>query len=391
MDFNLSEIQLAWQKEVRQFLAENVTVALKEELRTYEDREMGPLEIEFKKKCAIRGWNKLNWPVEEGGLNLTEMEKFILNEEFLYAGAPMANDTASSIVAPSLFRFGTEENKNLFLGSILKGEMTFALGYSEPEAGTDLASLKTSAVLENEEWIINGQKSWNTYGHRTTHQWLAVRTGEVDSRHKGISLFIVPNDAEGLSMTRQYTWGDHTTNEVFFENVRVPKDYLIGEVNEGWKILTAALDYERVMMGEVAVPRKIYEDTIKFASSTILDGEKLIDREDVLAKLIDLEIELEIGQLFGYQAASKLDEGKDLSADASMMKIFATELYTMSANTSTEILESFGQLNWRDSDAPQSGEIEQLYRLAPFHRFGGGTNEVQRNIVAQRGLGLPRK
>lgn len=391
MNFNLSEQQKQWQAEVRMFLAENVTPELQEELRIHEDKEMGPLEIAFKKKCAKRGWNKLNWPIEEGGLNLTEMEKFILNEEFLYAGAPMANDTASSIVAPSLFRFGTEKNKELFLSPILQGQMTFALGYSEPEAGTDLASLTTTAVRDGDEWVLNGQKTWNTYGHRTTHQWLAARTGDETSRHRGISLFIVPNDAEGLSMTRQYTWGDHTTNEVFMENVRVPKDYLIGEVNEGWKILTYALDFERVMMGEVAVPRRAYDDSLQFVASTLLDGECILDRADVMEKIIDLEIELEIGQLFGYQAASKLDEGADLSADASMMKVFATELYTKAANLGTTIMETYGILNWRDSEAPFGGSLEQLYRLAPFHRFGGGTNEVQRNIVAQRGLCLPRK
>ncbi|PKC51410.1 acyl-CoA dehydrogenase/oxidase C-terminal [Rhizophagus irregularis] len=183
-------------------------------------------------------------------------------------------------------------------------------------------------------------------------------------------MFIVPNDAPGLTMTRQYTWGDHTTNEVFFDNVRVPKDYLIGQINEGWKILTTALDFERVMMGEVAVPRRAYDDTLKFAAKTVLDGELLIDRPE---------------------AASKLDEGVDLSADASMMKVYATELYTKVADNGTQIMESFGQLNWRNTDAPAEGTVEHLYRLAPFHRFGGGTNEVQRNIVAQRGLGLPRK
>jgi 3-oxocholest-4-en-26-oyl-CoA dehydrogenase alpha subunit len=391
MNFNLTDQQKDWQKEVRAFLNENVTRELQEELREHEDKEMGPLEIAFKKKCAARGWNRLNWPIEEGGLNLTEMEKFILNEEFLYAGAPMVNDTASSIVAPSLFKYGTEANKNLFLGPILKGEMTFALGYSEPEAGSDLASLKTTATLDGDEWIINGQKTWNTYGHRTTHQWLAARTGDEHSRHRGISLFIVPNDAEGLSMTRQYTWGDHTTNEVFLENVRVPKDYLIGEVNKGWIILTGALDFERIMMGEVAVPRRAFDDALQYASITTLDGELLLNRPDVMEQLIDLEIELEIGQLFGYQAASKLDEGGDLSSDASMMKVFATELYTKSSHLATTIMESFGVLNWKDKEAPFGGANEQLYRLAPFHRFGGGTNEVQRNIVAQRGLGLPRK
>ncbi len=391
MDFNLTEAQLEWQKEVRTFLNEHVTPQLLEELREHEDKKMGPKEIEFKKMCADRKWNKINWPVEEGGLNLSEMEKFILNEEFLYALAPQVNDTASSIVAPSLFKFGTEENKELFLPPILNSEMSFALGYSEPEAGTDLASLKTKAVLDGDEWVINGQKTWNTFGHRVTHQWLAARTGDESSRYKGISMFIVPNDTPGLTMTRQDTWGDHTTNEVFLENVRIPQNYLIGELNGGWRVLTSALDFERVMMGEVAVPRRAYDDTVTFAAQTELDGELLIDRPDVIAKLAELEIELEIGQLFGYQAATKLDEGVDLSEDASMMKVYATELYTKVSDIGTQIMEGHGQLNWRNTDAPAGGTVEHLYRLAPFHRFGGGTNEVQRNIVAQRGLGLPRK
>lgn len=391
MLFQLTSEQLKWKQEVCAFLDELITPEFLQELREHEDKDLGPLERNYRKEIAKRGWNRINWTKEQGGLELTEMEKLILNEEFLYAGAPLANGVASSIVAPAIFRFGTDENKEDWLPRIKNNEVEFGLGYSEPNAGTDLASLTTKAILDGDEWVINGQKTWNTFGHRVSHQWLAVRTDSNLPKHKGISMFIVPNDAPGVTMVAQRTWGEHTTNEVFFDNVRVPKRNLIGQLNQGWTILTNALDHERVMMGETAVPRRAYHDIVQYCQNTVIDGELLFNKPEVRTRLAELEMDLEIGLLFCYRGASMLDAGHDISAEASMMKVFGTELYTKVADYGLQIFEMYGQLNRDDAMAPVRGTVEHLYRLAPFHRFGGGTNEVQRNIVAQRGLGLPRK
>lgn len=391
MNFQLTDKQLEWKQEVKEFIKEIVTPELLAEVEENEDRMPGKLEKEYKRKIAEKGWTAINWPIEYGGLGLTAVEKFIFNEEFRYAGAPYPLGAAASIVAPSLFKYGTEENKAHWLPQIIAGEVDFALSYSEPNAGTDLASLQTTAFLDGDEWVVNGQKTWNTVGHRVSHQWAAVRTDLEAAKHKGISVMIIPNDAPGVTLVKQTTWGEHTTNEVFFDNVRIPQNHLIGPLNQGWRILTSALDDERVMMGSSAQLRRTFDDLIKYCKRTVRDGELLISRPEIRMQLAELHMDLEVALLFGYRGATMIDSGKEVSSQASMMKVFSTELFTKLADYGLQITEMYGQLNKEDSDAPLFGRLEHLYRLAPFHRFGGGTNEVQRNIIAQRGLALPRK
>jgi len=390
LHFKLTSEQLKWQKEVRDFLKEVVTPELLKEVEEHEDKEPGPLEKEYKRKIAEKGWMGISWPKEYGGLEKSAVEQFIFIEELRYAGAPHPFGAGVSIVAPAIFKFGTEENKRDWIPPIIRGEIDFALGYSEPNAGTDLASLQTRAVLDGDEWVINGQKIWNTFGHRVSHQWAAVRTDPQAPKHKGISIIIIPNNAPGVTLVKQKTWGNHTTNEVFFENVRVPKNHLIGEVNQGWKILVSALDSERIAMGSSAQIRRVFDDLVKYCRHTVIDGELLIRKPEVRMRLAELYVDLEVALLFGYRGANLIDVGRDASAEASMMKVFATELMTKVADYGMQITEMYGQLNKNDEFAPLQGRLEHLYRLAPFHRFGGGTNEIQRNIIAQRGLGLPR-
>ncbi|MFB3168545.1 acyl-CoA dehydrogenase family protein [Neobacillus sp. 179-C4.2 HS] len=391
MQFHLTPEQLAWQQEVRNFLKEVVTPELLKEVEEHEDKAAGPLEREYYKRIAEKGWKAMNWSKEYGGLERTAVEQFIFNEEFMYAKAPYPLGGEVSITAPSIMKYGTEENKKIWLPKIMEGEVTTALSYSEPNAGTDLASLQTSAVQDGDEWVINGQKTWNTIGHRVSHQWAAVRTDPSAPKHKGISIIIIPNDAPGVTLVKQHTWGNHTTNEVFFDNVRVPKENLIGNVNQGWMILTGALDHERIVMGSSGQIRRIFDDLVKHCRHTVVDGELLINRPDVRSKLAELYTDLEVARLFGFRGASMIDQGKDCSSEASMMKVYATELRTKIADFGMQIVGMYGQLNKHDELAPLLGALEHQYRLAPFHRFGGGTNEVQRNIVAQRGLRLPRR
>ncbi len=393
MDFRLNAEQQAWRDEVREFLRENVTQELRDEGKGGElslSVNQGPATMGFRRKVVEKGWFGLNWPKEYGGLEKTAMEQLIMMEEFDRAGAPNLSLTLTSL-GPTIIRFGTDENKREWLPKIIQGDVELALGYSEPDSGTDLASLQTRAVLDGDEWVINGQKIWNSGGHISTHEWLAVRTDPDAPKHKGISVIIVPIDSPGIEVHPLWTWGDVRTNQTFFTDVRVPKENLIGEMNRGWYYIAAALDFERVAIGSFhGSLLKAYEAMVQYAKSTIVDGALLANRPGVRRKLAELARDLELAQLFGYRTAAMIDAGLVPNREASQQKIFTTELQTKFANLGTQILEMSGQLDRYDPNAPFYGVMEHLYRKAPFLRFGGGTNEVQRNIVAQRGLGLPR-
>ena len=393
MDFRLNAEQQAWRDEVREFLRENVTQELRDEGKGGElslSVNQGPATMGFRRKVVEKGWFGLNWPKEYGGLEKTAMEQLIMMEEFDRAGAPNLSLTLTSL-GPTIIRFGTDENKREWLPKIIQGDVELALGYSEPDSGTDLASLQTRAVLDGDEWVINGQKIWNSGGHISTHEWLAVRTDPDAPKHKGISVIIVPIDSPGIEVHPLWTWGDVRTNQTFFTDVRVPKENLIGEMNRGWYYIAAALDFERVAIGSFhGSLLKAYEAMLQYAKSTIVDGALLANRPGVRRKLAELARDLELAQLFGYRTAAMIDAGLVPNREASQQKIFTTELQTKFANLGTQILEMSGQLDRHDPNAPFYGVMEHLYRKAPFLRFGGGTNEIQRNIVAQRGLGLPR-
>lgn len=393
MDFRLNPEQQAWRDEVREFLRENVTDALREEGKGGElslSVNQGPATMAFRRKVVEKGWFGLNWPKEYGGLEKTAMEQLIMMEEFDRVGAPNLSLTLTSL-GPTIIRFGTDENKREWLPKIIQGDVELALGYSEPDSGTDLASLQTRAVLDGDEWVINGQKIWNSGGHISTHEWLAVRTDPDAPKHKGISVIIVPIDSPGIEVHPLWTWGDVRTNQTFFTDVRVPKDNLIGEMNRGWYYIAAALDFERVAIGSFhGSLLKAYETMVKYVKTTVVDGSLLANRPGVRRKLAELARDLELAQLFGYRTAAMIDSGLVPNREASQQKIFTTELQTKFADLGTQILEMSGQLDRFDPNAPFHGVMEHLYRKAPFLRFGGGTNEIQRNIVAQRGLGLPR-
>ena len=392
MEFRLSPEQEKWQETVRQFLRDAMTPEFRAELKESEGGELfqGPLEKEFWLKVAERGWLGLNWPKEYGGLEKTAVEQLILLREFARHGTPPLSLTITSL-APTVMRFGTEENKAAWIPRIVSREVEFALGYSEPDAGTDLASLQTKAVLDGDEWVINGQKIWNTHGHRCTHEWLAVRTDPDAPKHKGISVIIVPIDSPGIEIQPIWTWGDMRTNQVFFDDVRVPKENLIGEANRGWYYIASALDLERIAIGAfTAELERMLTELVDYCKRTVVDGEVLANKPSVRSTIATLDRDLEIAWLFSMRTATMIDAGLVPNKEASMQKFYGTELQTRMADVGMRIQGLSGQLDKRDPLAPIEGEFERGYRKAPPGRFGGGTNEVQRNIVAQRGLGLPR-
>jgi 3-oxocholest-4-en-26-oyl-CoA dehydrogenase alpha subunit len=371
MDFALDQQHQAWVKEVREFLRAEFDTEAEDEARRRGGESSGPVLRKFRAKMAERGWLALTWPVEYGGSGRTTFDQFLLMDEFAYWGAP-AIDLTASAVAPTIMRFGTEEQKKRWLPAILSGEVECAIGYSEPDAGSDLASLRTSARRDGDAWVVNGEKLWNTGAEFATHEWLVVRTDADAPKHKGLSVIMVPIDAPGVAVQPILTWGGIRTNAVHFSDVRVDADALIGAENDGWRYVTTALDFERVSIGVTGGLRRLYDETLRCVTSTEVD---------VRHQLAAMSAQIELARLLNYRAAWIVDQGLMPNAEASMTKVVTTELQ---ASLSAAVLEIVPP----DSFAAELAR--HMYRQAPYLRFGGGTNEIQRDIIAQRGLGLPR-
>jgi len=390
MRYEYTPEQQAWREEVRRFLRTAVTPALAAEMREAGNEGDGPLARAFHQRMFEKRWWGIGWPKEFGGLGRSAVDQYIFGEEMAAAGAP-AMRLAITSVAPTILRVGTEEQKARWIPRILRGEIDFAVAYSEPDAGTDLAALKTRAVLDGDEWLINGQKIWNTGAHTASHNWVAVRTEPEAPKHKGVSMLIVPMDRPGITVQPLWTWSNIRTNAVFFEDVRVPRDHLVGERGMGFYYAMMALDFERVMLGSVGMLRRYLDELVAFVRRTRRDGRAVGTIPWVRRALADLEMRVEVGRQIGLLNAWLIDQGVVPTKEGSMAKVYVTELNAHLASVGMEILGLAGQLAPDDPAAPLHGRLQWLYTTAPMQRFGGGTNEIQRAIIAQRGLGLPRK
>ncbi|OBI77606.1 acyl-CoA dehydrogenase family protein [Mycobacterium sp. E740] len=388
MDFELDDEQRAWVAEVRQFLAEHATSALKAEILEHGLEYQGGEVTAFRRKIGEKGWFGLNWPTDYGGLGLTALHQHLLMSEFEYAGVPGPDLTVTS-VAPMIMRHGTEQNKKEFLPGIARGEIVCALGYSEPNAGTDLAGLRTRAVRDGDEWVINGSKIWNSGAQRSTHEWLCVRTDPDAPRHRGISVIMVPIDSPGIEIHPLYAWSGYRTNETFFRDVRIPVTNLIGEENAGWTYITGALDHERGALTTPGDLRRAVEDLVALAGSSLRDGSVPADDPVFRRRLAAVEADVEVATLMGYEAASLLDSGRIPTVEVSVEKIFTSELRQRIADLALDLLGPDGLMAYRSAGAPFGGFFERLYRVSPLMRFGGGTNEVLRDVIAQRGHKMP--
>lgn len=394
MDFELDHDQRAWIREVRAFLEENVTAELRAEMAEH-DLEFPQGEVTaFRRKIGDRGWFGLNWPTEYGGLGLSPIHQHLLMSEFEYWGVPGPDLTVTS-VAPMIMRHGTEQNKAEFLPMIARGDLICAVGYSEPDAGTDLASLRTRAVLEpgaepgQGEWVINGAKTWNSGAQRATHEWLCVRTDPDLPKHKGISVVIVPIQHPGVEIRPLIAWSGFRTNEAFFDDVRVPETNLIGEVNKGWRYITGALDLERGALTNAGDLRRAVEDLIALARHPRHDGSVAWDDPVVRRRIAQLDADVEVATLMGFEASSMLADDTIPTLQVSTEKIFTSELRQRIADTALDVLGAEALLAHRSPGAALGGKFERLYRTAPLLRFGAGANEVLRDVIAQRGHGMP--
>ena len=388
VDVGLDAVQRSWVTEIREFLSEAVTPALEAEFAEQGLERIGGEVSAFRRAVGSKGWFGLTWPKEFGGLGLGAMHQHLLMREFEYRGVPGPDLTVTS-VAPMIIRHGTAENKREFLPPIARGELTCAVGYSEPEAGTDLASLRTRAVRDGDEWVINGSKIWNSGAQRSTHEWLCVRTDPEARRHRGISVIIVPLDSDGIEIRPLTAWSGYRTNEVFFRDVRVPHTNLIGDENQGWTYITGALDLERGALTNAGDLRRGLDELQVLARTPRRDGSVPTDEPSFVRRLAQAEADVDVATLMGLEAASLLDTGVIPTVQVSVEKIFTSELRQRIADLAIDLLGPDGLLAHRSTGAPAGGLFERLYRAAPLMRFGGGANEVLRDVIAQRGHGMP--
>ena len=393
MNFDWTDEQRAFANEVRQFLADNLSPSLTADLQEGEAKETEVWSDEgraFERKKDERGWAVLDLPPEYGKQSLNAMERYLLLCELDYSNAPKFTRATTVSVIPTLARTGTDENKAMWMDKLANADVTISIGYSEPSAGSDLASLRTSAVLVGDEWVINGQKTWNSRGSTSSHIWLLARTGEPGGRHKGLSMFMVPLNVKGVAITDIPSWGNHAFAEVFFSDVRIPKNHLIGQVDKGWATAMGAVGGERMFGGFANGLRKHLDELLEYCRTSSFEGQVLAARPEVALGLARLEVDLELADLISIDICSRVDAGQQPDAEALGLKIFTSELRTRMSDFAMQVLGLPGLFTFKEPTAPVKGDMELLYRRSPPPRLGMGANEVLRDVIAQRGLGLPR-
>lgn len=335
------------------------------------------------------GWLALGWPKEYGGQARSTMDQLIFTDEAAIAGAPVPFLTINS-VAPTIMAFGTEEQKKFFLPKIASGDLHFAIGYSEPGAGTDLANLRTAAVRDGDDYVVNGQKMWTSLIQYADYVWLAVRTNNEAKKHRGISVLIVPTDAEGFSWTPVHTMAGASTSATYYQDVRVPVGNRVGEENGGWKLVTNQLNHERVALVSAQPIFTALSQVREWAQNTKDGrGSRLVDSEWVQLNLARVHAKAEYLKLINWELASAEEEAPS-AADASAAKVFGTELATEAYRLLMEILGPSATLRQESHGALLRGRVERMHRSSLILTFGGGTNEVQRDIIGMAALGLPR-
>ncbi|MFE7513540.1 acyl-CoA dehydrogenase family protein [Streptomyces sp. NPDC057540] len=343
------------------------------------------------RRLGTDGWLGVGWPTEYGGRGLTPMEQFIFFDEAAQAGVPLPL-MALNTVGPTIMRYGTDEQKAYFLPGILSGEIDFAIGYSEPDAGTDLAALKTRAVREGDTYVVNGQKIWTTNGDTADWVWLAVRTDPDAPPHKGITMLLVPTSDPGYSCTIINTLASHDTTASYYDDVRVPVSRRVGEENKGWRLITNQLNHERVTLaahGTMAI--RALHDVQRWAAGTPLsDGSRVIDLPWVRRTLARTHARLDAMKLLNWQMVSAVQNGTLTPQDASAVKVYGSEARRDAYAALMEVVGAAGALKEGSAGAVLHGELERGYRSAVIFTFGGGNNEIQREIISWIGLGMPR-
>jgi 3-oxocholest-4-en-26-oyl-CoA dehydrogenase alpha subunit len=402
MDFRFTPEEEAYQKEVREFLDRECT---KEVVHEHESGlGLGPHSRALLRKMGEHNLLAPAWPVEYGGRGLSPVTRFILSEELAYHHGPYPL-SCIEVAGPGIRHYGTEEQKKEFIGRIAKGELEFSTGYSEPDAGSDVASLKVRAVesgdapaVENsdvhaveigDKFIINGQKIFNTHAHYADYMWLATRTDPTVPKHKGISLFILDMKTPGITIRPMYTMAGVRTNEVFFDNVEIPRSRLVGEKNRGWEYIVGALNYERG--GTVGDLQAGYDELVAYVSKAKQEKKLYCDEKWLSEELAKLATELRIGRWLVYRVAYLQDKGKTLTYEASLGKLYASQIRLHLYYVVMRSIGLYGQLRDWSKYLDMDPSMLPRYMDSPRWSIVAGTSEIQRNIMAIRGLQLPVK
>ncbi len=375
--------QLALRAELRAYFARLLTEDVRRALDT--ESEGGKTFRSIVRKMGKDGWLGIGWPKEYGGQGRPATDQFIFFNEVQRARAPFPFVTLNT-VGPMVIKHGTEEQKKFFLSGILAGEINCAIGYTEPDAGTDLASLRTRAVLDGDEWTINGNKIFTSGADQADFIWLAVRTDPDAPKHKGISILMVPTSSPGFSCTPIVTVGGVATTASYYDGVRVPRSALVGEVNEGWRLITGQLNHERVGLAAVsALAFRLWDEVAEWVVGQKLSGVGWIQED--LARTYAL---LEAQKLLNWRMTAAVADGTLGPADSSAVKVFGTESTVEIYRRLLGIVGAGGYLSPGSPGAVLHGDLERAGRQAQINTFGGGVNEVQREILAMAGLGMKR-
>ncbi len=404
MDFEFTPEQQAFLAEVEAFLDANddpeVFDLTRENMAQIVDT---PTRRAFMKALGRKGWLGITWPAEYGGSEGEGVYEYLLNEALAGRGGPQIGKGVG-IIGKTLIAHGSDFLKERFLPMILENDVEFAVGYSEPNAGSDAASMKLKAVRHEKDgkqgWLLNGQKTWTTSAHFAEWYWLGTRT-DPDNKHHGITLMLVPLDQEGIEIREIWTMGDERTNEVFINDVFVPDEYVVGEVNHGFQYISQALDLERFTMFTFSPIRQRLDLLTDYVKTESRDGVPLKDDPVIRARIARLHTDAEVARMMGLRVVDASMKGERATkatgkpqppptVESSEYKLFATEFSKRLADAAMDIAGPGSQLRVHTDDAPMKGRSESTYRYTVIDTIGGGASEIQKNIIARRGLGLPK-
>ena len=390
MDFEFSDKDKEFNQKLSQFISEEYNPVW-DDFNSITSDDNWQITLDMRQKLANNGWLTMHWPEEFGGQHTSAVRSAIFNESMSYHRVPGRDNFGVRMMGATLMIHGTEEQKLEHLPKVANGEVQWCQGYSEPESGSDLASLSTRAIRDGDEFVINGTKIWTSMAHRADWIMLLARTDPDASKHRGISFFLVDMKSPGIEVRPIVNMaGKHEFNQIVFEDVRVPATNIVGDENRGWYVAVTLLDFERSGIDYSARARRLLDDTRNYASETMINNSRLIDIPWVQNDLTDRYVECETARLIAYNVAYMQSSGLIPNREASISKVFGSETVHKATETCMNILGAYGSISSSDGRSVMEGRVQECWFASFSDTIAAGTSEIQRNIISSRGLGLPR-